>query len=132
MPETLREAGGPANHLHWLLVHEIARDPVWHLMVTVPLALRGLWIDHYWGLVLAPLCVWLSWRSWRRQEYDYLAVSLPALFLLAFNAALAVNQVRYNLMLIPPFAIAGGVAFRQAWPAAARIWSAIRARAMAT
>ncbi len=121
VPETLRAAGGPERHLHWLLSHEIARDPVWHLMVTLPLALRGLWVDHYWGLILAPVCIW--WTV--RRDAGFLAVSLPAFFLLAFNAAFAVNQVRYNLMLIPPFAIAGAAA-------SSRIWSAIRARATAT
>ncbi len=121
-PEPGRAAGGPDNHLHWLLVHEVARDPVWHLMVTVPLALRGLWVDHYWGLVLAPICVWTMVR---RRDAGFLAVSLPAFFLLAFNAAFAVNQVRYNFMLIPALAIAGADASR-------RIWSAMRARATAT
>jgi hypothetical protein len=46
----------------------------------------------------------------------YLVTVLPALFMLAFNAGVAVNQVRYNLMLIPAYAIAGGLTFRQFAP----------------
>ena len=121
VPETLRAAGGPEHQLAWLFTHDILRDPFWHLAVSVPLALRGLWIDHYWGLILAPICIWRLIRG----DRSFRAAALPALFMLAFNAAFSVNQVRYNLMLIPPFAVAGADASR-------RIWSAIRARAMAT
>jgi hypothetical protein len=121
VPLTLRAAGGVGNHLHWLVTHELARDPMWHLATTLPLALRGVWVDHYWGLVLAPACAWMLWR----RERGFLALALPALFMLGFNACFAVNQVRYNLMLIPPLSVAGAAA-------AARIWSAIRARAIAT
>ena len=121
VPETLHAAGGPEHHLQWLFTHEILRDPLWHAAVSLPLALRGLWVDHYWGLILAPICLWRLTRPDRR----FLLVALPAFFMLAFNAAFAVNQARYNLMLIPSFAIAGADASR-------RIWSAIRARAIAT
>ena len=38
-----------------------------------------------------------------------LALTLPAWFMLLFNAAVAVNQVRYNLMLVPPLAISGAI-----------------------
>jgi hypothetical protein len=125
VPQTLRAAGGAANHLHWLLVHELMRDPLWHMAVTVPLALRGLWVDHYWGLLLAPVTVWLTVRSLRRRAFGFAAVALPAFFMLGFNATFAVNQVRYNLILILPFSLAGSFLF-------CRIWSAMRARATAT
>ena len=125
VPETLRAAGGAANQLHWLMVHEVLRHPVWHMAVTVPLALRGLWVDHYWGLLLAPVAIWLTVRSLRHGRCGFAAVALPAFFMLLFNATFAVNQVRYNLMLILPFSLAGSFL-------SCRIWSAIRARATAT
>ena len=125
VPETLRAAGGVANQLHWLMVNEVLRQPVWHMAVTIPLALRGLWVDHYWGLLLAPIAIWLTARSLRRGEFGFAAVALPAFFMLVFNATFAVNQIRYNLMLIVPFSLAGSFLF-------CRIWSAIRARATAT
>ena len=109
VPETLAAAGGPANHLHWLITHRLLRDPFWHAATTIPLALRGLWVDHYWGLVLAPLCLWLM-LTWR--DPAFLAVSLPAFFALLFNAAFAVNQVRYNFMLVVPLALAGALVLR--------------------
>ena len=37
-------------------------------------------------------------------------MALPAWFMLAFNAAVSVNQVRYNLLLIPAYSTAGALA----------------------
>ena len=129
MQQTLAEAGGWDHHLHFLLTHYIAREPLWHAAVTIPLALRGAWVDHYWGLVLGPCCLWLTlaalrrlWRErlWRERHHvalppsgrtaaSLLVLALPAWFMLAFNAAVAVNQVRYNLMLIPAYALSAGL-----------------------
>ncbi len=202
MRDTLAAAGGWNRHLGYLLTHFILREPLWHAAVTVPLALRGMWIDHYWGLLLGPCCVLLTlhalrgtWRRARsaRHRTDlpgpgprrpgapwpgapgsgaarpdasgpdasrpgaslvdavrpgaarleapghgtstrvsppqrrrlaaedalwpgdgawqpcFLLLVLPAWFMLGFNAAVAVNQTRYNLMLIPGFALAGAL-----------------------
>ncbi len=124
MQQTLAEAGGWDHHLRFLLTHYIAREPLWHAAVTIPLALRGAWVDHYWGLVLGPCCLWLTLaalrRLWRERHRvalspsaqvaaSFLVLALPAWFMLAFNAAVAVNQVRYNLMLIPAYALSAGL-----------------------
>jgi hypothetical protein len=74
--------------------------------------------------VLLIACLVWTVRALRRprigeSRFDrgvYLVTMLPALFMLAFNAGVAVNQVRYNLMLIPAYAIAGGLTFRQFAP----------------
>ncbi len=108
VPATLKAAGGEANEVHWLLVHAILAHPWWHLATTIPLALRGLYVAHYWGFVLGPICAVMTWRALRRRDVPFLALALPAWFMLGFNAAVAVNQVRYNFMLIPPLAYAGG------------------------
>ena len=117
LASTLRQAGGYAHHMSFLVHHYLLQDPLrqlgWHAMVTVPLALRGLYVDHYWGLLLAPVCIACTLSALRRRETwsrHFLLLSLPAWFMLAFNAAVAVNQVRYNLMLIMPFSIAGAMA----------------------
>ncbi len=132
MQETVRAAGGWEHHLDYLLTHFILREPLWHAAVTLPLALRGAWVEHYWGLVLAPCCLWLTGaalrRLWRarsqgaaslpegtRRAAGLLVLALPAWFMLLFNAAVAVNQVRYNLMLIPPFALSGALLLDRAW-----------------
>ncbi|HWK47387.1 MAG TPA: hypothetical protein VNT30_21865, partial [Stellaceae bacterium] len=109
MAETLAAAGGPDHHLAYLLSHELLPQPVKHALVTLPLALRGAWIDHYWGLLLMPMCLVVTIGAIRRRDPALLALTLPAWFMLLFNAAVAVNQTRYNLMLIPPFAVSGAL-----------------------
>ena len=127
MQQTIAAAGGRQQQFGYLLHHYILADPLWHALVTIPMALRGLWIDHYWGLILALLCVPLTWRAVRRGDDALLAATLPGWFMLAFHGAVAVNQERYNLMLIIPFSLAGGVALERAW----RRWSAARSPALA-
>jgi hypothetical protein len=75
-------------------------------------------------LVLLPVCLWFSVRAVWRGDDRYLAVALPALVLLAFNANVAVNQARYNLLLVPAFAVAGALCLR----AAAAGWHAAQER----
>jgi hypothetical protein len=110
LPQTLAAAGGYEHHLAYLLQTYILQQPFKHALVTIPLLLRGAWVDHYWGLVLAPVCLALTLRALRRRDAPFLVLALPAWFLLLFNAAVAVNQVRYNLTLVTPFAVAGAVA----------------------
>jgi hypothetical protein len=57
--------------------------------------------------VLAPICLVMTVKAWRRRDLPFLAISLPAWFMLVFAAAISVNQTRYNLMLILPFALSG-------------------------
>jgi 4-amino-4-deoxy-L-arabinose transferase-like glycosyltransferase len=114
LDETLRAAGGYDHHLSYLLHAYIFRMPLWHLAVTVPLALRGAYVSHWWGFVLLPVCLAMVVVAIRRGRHRYLAVALPALFMLAFNAAVAVNQPRYNLLLVPAYAVAGAWGLRAA------------------
>jgi 4-amino-4-deoxy-L-arabinose transferase-like glycosyltransferase len=109
MQQTVEAAGGWDNHLRYLLTHYILREPVWHALVTIPLALRGAWIDHYWGLLLGITCAVLTLGAARRRDVPFLILAGPAWFMLLFNAAVAVNQPRYNLMLVPPYAVAGAL-----------------------
>lgn len=109
LPETLAASGGYAHHLGYLLRHYVLAMPLWHLAVSVPLALRGAYVAHWWGFVLLPLALACSWAALRGRR-GYAVVALPAWFMLAFNAMVAVNQVRYNLMLIVPYALAAGMA----------------------
>jgi 4-amino-4-deoxy-L-arabinose transferase-like glycosyltransferase len=109
LTQTLQAAGGYDNHLQYLLRAYILREPLKHALVTIPMALRGAWVDHYWGLALGVLCFVLTLSALRRRDVGFLALAAPAWFMLIFNAAVAVNQVRYNLMLVPPYAVAGAL-----------------------
>ena len=123
LPETLAAAGGYPHHLSYLLTHYVLRRPVWHVLVSIPLALRGAYVAHWWGFVLfwAALCLTWAARPWRVRVDDTMwragvvLLAWPAWFMLAFNASVAVNQVRYNLLLIPLYATAGAWALRGAW-----------------
>lgn len=107
MTETLQAAGGVEHHLGYLVRTYLLTAPLWHLMVTIPMALRGAWVNQYWGLLLFFPCLALTGTAIRTRNPGLLALTCPAWFMLVFNAAVAVNQVRYNLMLVPPYAIAG-------------------------
>ena len=109
LQSTAVAAGGTANQVSYILFHYVIGHPVWHAIVSIPMAMRGLWIDHYWGLVTAILCISLTLRALGSFDAATLAVTLPGWFMLAFYAALSANQTRYNLMLIIPFSLAGGV-----------------------
>ena len=121
LPETLAASGGYPHHLSYLLGHYVLRMPVWHAMVSVPLALRGAYVAHWWGFVLFWAAVGLTWaaRPWRALEDEtmwrpgVLLLAWPAWFMLAFNASVAVNQVRYNMLLIPLYALAGAWLLRR-------------------
>jgi 4-amino-4-deoxy-L-arabinose transferase-like glycosyltransferase len=110
MQSSIAAAGGEAHQFSYLLHHYILADPVWHALVSIPMALRGLWLGHYWGMILAVLCVGMTLRAIQSGDLAMLAVTLPAWFMLVFYAAVSINQTRYNLMLIVPFALAGGIA----------------------
>ena len=109
MQQSLAASGGWANHMQYLVHHFLLAEPFKHLLVTIPLALRGLYVDHYWGLVLAPVSALATVRAMRRRDAGILLLSLPAWFLLLFNALVAVNQPRYNLLLILPFSLSGAL-----------------------
>lgn len=113
LQSTAVAAGGTANQVDYVLYHYVICHPVWHAIVSIPMAMRGLWIDHYWGFVLAILCILLTVRALRNFDAATLAVTLPGWFMLAFYAAFSANQTRFNLMLIIPFSLAGSVTFER-------------------
>jgi uncharacterized membrane protein len=92
--------------------------PLKHVLVSIPLALRGAYVAHWWGFVLFIACLVWTVRAIRKawalyfDGASFLVMALPAWFMLALNAAVAVNQVRYNLMLIPAYAVAGALSVK--------------------
>ncbi len=112
--QSLAASGGWPNHLQYVVRHYLLAAPWPHLLTTIPLALRGLYVDHYWGLLLAPVSAWTTLRALRRRQAAVLLLSLPAWFLLLFNAVVAVNQPRYNLLLVLPFSLAGAMLIEHA------------------
>ena len=112
MSGILSQAGGWPHVIPYLLTHKILVEPIKYVAITLSLASRGAWIANDWGLVCLELYMWRLILALRRRERDFLLVALPALFMLLFNAAVSVNQTRYNLMLIVPYSLAAAEALR--------------------
>jgi 4-amino-4-deoxy-L-arabinose transferase-like glycosyltransferase len=117
MVETVTAAGGWSQHLNYVIRNYILASPLMHLLVTVPFALAGAWINHYWGLFLGIVCAVLTWRALRVGDKGLLVVTLPCWFMLLFHAGVAINQYRYNLILILPYSIAGAWLVERLLPA---------------
>lgn len=99
----------PAADAQRHLLHTyLLNDPLKDIAVTALLAMRGLFVGGKWGLfgllAVIPLLLWLLPRGEQRRLWWLLL--LPALAMVGINAQLSVSIVRYNLALIPAFAIA--------------------------
>jgi hypothetical protein len=119
MDQSLAASGGWPHMFPYLMHTYILPHFLWHMATTLPLAFRGAMISKYWGLILAPICLVQTIRAAWRGDVPFLAISLPAWAMLGFAAAISVNQPRYNLMLITPFAVAAGMLLA-AWPIPSR------------
>lgn len=116
LKNTAAAAGGTKTQIHYIIRSYIVDQPIWHTLVSIPFAIKGLCIDHYWGLIMGLLCIPLTLRALRRFDLPMLAATLPSWFMLAFYASLSADQTRYNLMLIIPFSLAGGSAIARLLP----------------
>lgn len=103
--ETLAAAGGSEAHLGYLIEHHLLADLPKHLMVTLALAWRGMWVAKYWGLLTIVAFVPVFVLAVRRRWSAFIVLALPPWFMLGFHAFTSVNVVRYNLILIPCLAI---------------------------
>lgn len=90
----------------YLLRADILANPVKHMLVTLPLAWRAVFVSKYWGIAgLICFCI-VFVRSLRLREYALLVASLPVWFMVMFHAFVSVSIPRYNLALIPLYAYA--------------------------
>ncbi len=107
--ETLEKAGSEENYLPYLMQTYVIGDLYKHVMVTLSLAWRGMWVSKYWGLITIPIFLGVFLSAIRTKWAAFIIFSLPPWFMLGFHAFTSVNVVRYNLILIPCLAIAGGI-----------------------
>lgn len=106
MREMLAQAGSKDALQGWVLREKVFADLPAHLAVTISLALRGLWVSKYFGLIGAAFWLPSLVRAVRRQQGLWLAFCAPALVLLGLQAFVSVSIPRYNLLVIPCMAIA--------------------------
>jgi hypothetical protein len=109
MQDFEQQAGGREALQGWLLREKVLGDLATHLAVTIPLALRGLWVGKYFGLFGAMFWLPILITAARHRAWIWLAYGAPALFLLGLQAFVSVSIPRYNLAVVPCMAIAGAV-----------------------
>lgn len=100
------QVSSPDELLPLILRTEILNHPVKHALVSLPLALRAIFIAKYWGIIGLACFIALSVHLARRKDYTILLLSLPIWFMVAFHALVSVSIPRYNLALIPFYAYA--------------------------
>jgi hypothetical protein len=104
--KTITLAGGPSNHLNYLIFNELLNNLIKHFLVTIPIALRGMWVGGYAVLIpfiFLPLSIQLMKE---KKILNIFIISIyPSLIILFFNAFVSVNVVRYNVPIIIFFSL---------------------------
>lgn len=101
--ELSEELGSKDRILKHLVHKEILT--VKHFAVSIPLAIRGIFISKYWGLIGFFSFVTLAYHTIRQRNFSLLIISMPLFFMVAFHAGLSVSIPRYNLPLIALYAL---------------------------
>lgn len=102
----LSQVSSPDEMVGHILRTEILAQPVKHALVSLPLALRAVFVAKYWGIVGLACFLALAVHLLRRRDYTILLLSLPIWFMVGFHALVSVSIPRYNLALIPFYAYA--------------------------
>ena len=112
--------GGTAAATAALVHDDVLSQPLKHVLVTLALAWRGLFVGKLWGLCgLLAFAVVLARGGAPRSML--VRVSAPAWFMLALYAAVSVCVPRYAVCLVPTFALAlGHCANGLTWPRSRR------------
>lgn len=92
---------------HWLKT-EILGKPITHLWTSVPIFWRGIWVAKYWGIVGLLSYLVLLKKLPRDQRRALLWFSLPVWLLALLHTGISINIPRYNLPLVPVYAIGWG------------------------
>lgn len=117
-----RENNQVNNQLKEAALEQIAAHPLKHLVVTLPIAWRGLFVEEGFSLKipLLPLSVnsptiisllyfaslaYTAFLSVKEKSWQMFALILPALFLYGIHSLLTHNIPRFNAPLIPIFII---------------------------
>jgi len=94
--------------LGYWLKNEIIGKPLSHFRASLPIFWRGIWVAKYWGIIGLVSYVWLLFKLQGRQRTALLWFSLPAWLLVMLHAGISINIPRYNLPLVPVYAVGWG------------------------
>lgn len=90
----------------YLLRTEILEKPIAHLLSSVPLAWRGVLTGKYLAVLGLPCFVFLLFFAIKMKHFVIVALSFPALLMIALYAGVSVSIPRYNIYLIYYYGIA--------------------------
>jgi hypothetical protein len=97
------QLGGSDKILNHLIFNQVLT--VKHMVLSLALAWRGLFIAKYWSVLGFISFAGLMVYTLRLGDYRLLALSLPIFFMVAFHAGLSVSIPRYNIPLVFPYAL---------------------------
>ncbi|WP_085907270.1 hypothetical protein [Kiloniella majae] len=105
--EIYEQAATEKERISLLLNGYILPDIVKHIMVTLSLSLRGMWVAKYFGLigVLALIPGFIQLKKMAGTA-PVLFFAFPFFFMVGFNAFVSVSIPRYNVPLVMIYAIA--------------------------
>ncbi len=114
--QVLREAGSESAMLGHLYKRYLIGDLPRHIMVSLPLTMRGLGVAKYLS-VAGVLLAWPAMRMLARRGRLalFLAMALPPLLMAALHGFVSVNIERYNLPMIAVYAIVVAVMLVAWW-----------------
>jgi len=105
--EIYEQAATEKERISLLLNSYILPDIVKHIMVTLSLSLRGMWVAKYFGFVgvLALIPGFIQLKKIAGTA-PVLFFAFPFFFMVGFNAFVSVSIPRYNVPLVMVYAIA--------------------------
>ncbi|WP_156176656.1 hypothetical protein [Kiloniella spongiae] len=105
--EIYEQAATEKERISLLLNGYILPDIVKHIMVTLSLSLRGMWVAKYFGLigVLALIPGFIQLKKIAGTA-PVMFFAFPFFFMVGFNAFVSVSIPRYNVPLVMIYAIA--------------------------
>jgi len=101
--QTIQAAGGMQNHLRYLINEMLLNTPLKHVIVSLPLSWRGIWLPRTIGLSAAGIILIVPFAFAMAHKHRltlYLAALVPVIFMVGFHGFVSVNNARYNLPLL--------------------------------
>jgi hypothetical protein len=86
------------------IVHGIVKRPFTHLLTTIPLFYRGVWVDEFIVIGL-PMFLFAFWRAARDRDGLRLLLLSTGAFNLLFYALFSLNIPRYQMTAMPAVAL---------------------------
>ncbi len=71
-----------------------------HILATIPLAWKGVFIAKYWGLFAFFAYLFFQYKELRVGRGTLAFIALPVWVLVGLHAGISINTPRYNLPLI--------------------------------